>query len=308
MSSHPANILVVDDERPLADLYAEWLESEYRVSSAYGGEAALAQVSAETDVVLLDRRMPDLSGDDVLAEIRSQELPCQVAMVTAVEPDFDIVEMGFDDYIVKPLDREELLDLVRELLTLEDLGSGAKQYHSHTAKQTVLENQKNDQELRSNSRYNELSDGIEAYEQVIVALAEEAIGAAKQQQLSSGNKDKRDELREWERKLESLDPDDPLYRVAHERVEELKSNLGTEQNQGRQQFLEAVSKDFVAEGHWLHSTVRRALNLVIHGRDRERFVINRRPLTDDTELNAASKFELSQEVRELAKSELDSPA
>lgn len=305
MSNNSANILVVDDEQPLADLYAEWLESEYRVKSVYGGEAALAEVGGETDIVLLDRRMPDLTGDDVLAEIRSRELRCQVAMVTAVEPDFDIVEMGFDDYIVKPLNREEVLDLVQQLLTLENLGAGAKQYHSHTAKQSVLENQKNDQELQSNSRYNELSDGIEAYEQVIVALAEEAIQAVKQEQFSSDHADKRDELREWERKLESLDSDDSLYRVAQERVEELKSNLGTEQHLGRQQFLEAVAEDFVAGGHWLDPTVRRALNLVIHGRDRERFVVNRRPLTADTALDAAAKFELSQEIRELAKSELN---
>ncbi len=65
-------VLVVDDEQGLADLYANWLEDRYTVHTSYNGTDALETLSQEIDVVLLDRRMPDMSGDEVLTEIRNR--------------------------------------------------------------------------------------------------------------------------------------------------------------------------------------------------------------------------------------------
>ena len=81
-------VLVVEDEPDLADLYATWLKIDYSVRTAYGGEEAVEQLDDEIDVVLLDRRMPGLSGDEVLTKIRERGIDCYVSMVTAVEPDF----------------------------------------------------------------------------------------------------------------------------------------------------------------------------------------------------------------------------
>jgi len=106
MSEQPPLVLVVEDEPDLADLYAAWLGDEYRVRTAYGGQEALDELDEaddEVDAILLDRRMPGLSGDEVLAAVRERGIDCRVAMVTAVEPDFDILKMGFDDYLVKPV-------------------------------------------------------------------------------------------------------------------------------------------------------------------------------------------------------------
>jgi CheY-like chemotaxis protein len=65
-----ATVLVVDDEQRAADTYANVLASEYDTRTAYGGEEALELVeTADFDVVLLDRRMPELTGDDILAAI-----------------------------------------------------------------------------------------------------------------------------------------------------------------------------------------------------------------------------------------------
>ncbi len=87
MSDDLPLVLVVEDEPDLADLYATWLRGEYRVRVAYGGREALEKLDDEVEVVLLDRRMPDLSGDEALKEIRERGFDCRVAMVTAVEPD-----------------------------------------------------------------------------------------------------------------------------------------------------------------------------------------------------------------------------
>lgn len=92
-------VLIVEDEQPLADLYAAWLTETYSIRTAYDGEQALDQLDEQVAVVLLDRRMPQLSGDDVLERIRERNYDCHVAMVSGVHPDFDIIEMGFDDYL-----------------------------------------------------------------------------------------------------------------------------------------------------------------------------------------------------------------
>jgi len=59
-------------------------------------------IDETVDVVLLDRMMPGMSGQEVLAAIRERGLDCRVAMVTAVDADFDVIEMGFDEYLGKP--------------------------------------------------------------------------------------------------------------------------------------------------------------------------------------------------------------
>jgi len=155
-------VLVVDDERDLADLYAAWLGEGYDVRVAYGGERALELIDDTVDVALVDRLMPDRSGDEVVEEIRARGFDCRVAMVTAVEPDFDILDLGFDDYVVKPVRREELLDVVETLLTRETYDSQLQEYFSLISKRAALETQKSERELADSEEYGELTARIDA--------------------------------------------------------------------------------------------------------------------------------------------------
>jgi DNA-binding response OmpR family regulator len=132
-------VLVVDDETSLADLYTTILETEYTVRTATSGSEALQKADDAVDVVLLDRRMPDMAGDEVLAELREQSLTAQVAMLTAVEPDVDIVEMPFDDYKVKPVDRSDLLGLVETLLERATYDEHSQEFFSLASKKASLE-------------------------------------------------------------------------------------------------------------------------------------------------------------------------
>lgn len=306
MPPKPASVLVVDDERELADLYTAWLEADYDVSTAYGGQSALEAVDASTDVVILDRRMPGVGGDEVLERTRARKLKCHVAMVTAVEPDFDILDMGFDDYEVKPVDREDLHGLVERMLAFDEIGPGAKRYYAQLSKKSALEEQKLAEELAANAEFSELSAGVETYGKTVIALAEDAIRAIKHKQLSPDHLGKRVELQDWENKLESLDPDDPLNRVARERVEELKAESDGEGDGAKERFLETIADEFIAENHWIDPTVRRAINLALYDRDREKVIINREALTDLAQRDTKTKFDVSQDVRKLAKDELSS--
>ena len=154
------HILVVEDETELAELFAEWLSEEYDVEVAMDGETALELVDDDTDVVLLDRLMPGLSGDEVLEEVRDRGIDCRVSMVTAVEPDFDIIEMGFDTYLVKPVTRETLEETIEDLLSRNSYEEGVQQLFSLSSKKALLESEKSQSALADNEEYQELTEQI----------------------------------------------------------------------------------------------------------------------------------------------------
>jgi len=155
-------VLVVDDEPDLADLYAAWLGEGYETRVAYGGNEAIELFDEAVDVALIDRLMPEMSGDEVLEHIRDTGHDCQVAMVTAVEPDFDIIEMGFDDYLVKPILRDELLEAVQNLLSRGDYDSQLRDLYALVSKRAALVTQKSEEELAGSEEYQELEERIEA--------------------------------------------------------------------------------------------------------------------------------------------------
>ena len=145
--SEKPSVLVVDDEAEVADVYALRLRDEYEVETAYGGAEALERVEDDLDVVLLDRRMPNVSGDDVLARIRDRGVDCRVIMITAVDPDFDIVEMPFDDYLCKPVEKRDLVGAIEQQLTATRYDERLTEYLEVTSKLGLLEAEKTEAEL-----------------------------------------------------------------------------------------------------------------------------------------------------------------
>jgi len=154
-------VLVVEDQPDVAETYELWLADEYEVRRAATGEEALSLVEG-TDVVLLDRMMPGLSGDEVLSEIRARGVDCRVAMVSAVDPDFDIVEMGFDDYVTKPPRREDLLGTIEDLLERSEYQSHVRRQRSLARKKALLEDQKSPEELAASDAFQDLLAEIES--------------------------------------------------------------------------------------------------------------------------------------------------
>lgn len=162
--STPATVLVVDDEEAYVDAYATWIGERYRVKTATSGESAIEQLDTDVDVVLLDRRMPGLSGDEVLRTIRNRGFDCRVAMITAVEPDFDIVGMGFDEYLVKPVSRKDLFDVVETLLTRAEFDARVQECFSLVSKKTALESVMDPDQLRTADEYRRLKERIDQIE------------------------------------------------------------------------------------------------------------------------------------------------
>ncbi|MEU5863087.1 MULTISPECIES: response regulator transcription factor [unclassified Nonomuraea] len=106
-------VLVVEDERMLAGAIAEWLREEtHAVDLAHDGEAALERIAVnDYDVVVLDRDLPRVHGDDVCRELVASDSDARVLMLTAAAQLDDRVSglsMGADDYLTKPFALPEL--------------------------------------------------------------------------------------------------------------------------------------------------------------------------------------------------------
>jgi DNA-binding response OmpR family regulator len=153
-------VLVVEDDPAVARVYARDLSGEYDVRTVETGEAALSAIDGSVDVVLLDRRMPGLSGDEVLSEIRSRGLDCRVAIVSAVDPDFDIIDMGFDAYVTKPPDEGELRATVADLSSRDGYTDRVREFHSLVETRATLRAEKTPGELRASEEFARLEDRI----------------------------------------------------------------------------------------------------------------------------------------------------
>ncbi|PSP58554.1 hypothetical protein BRC72_05405 [Halobacteriales archaeon QH_7_66_36] len=148
-------VLAVDDEPRITQSFDIWLDG-YEVLTAMSGEEALSAVSDRVDVVLLDRHMPGMSGDEVLERIRERDVSPRVAMITGVEPNFDIVDMPFDDYVEKPVGPEVVADTVERLLDRTTYDERIGELETVAGKIALLEDTYTDAELEDHETFTEL--------------------------------------------------------------------------------------------------------------------------------------------------------
>jgi two-component system, OmpR family, KDP operon response regulator KdpE len=123
-------ILLVEDERKVASFIARALrENSYAVDIAESGEKALELTTDVTyDAILLDVRLPGLSGIQVCREMRQQGMEAPVLMLTArglVEQRVEGLDAGADDYLTKPFGVNELLARLRVALRHAQAGASA---------------------------------------------------------------------------------------------------------------------------------------------------------------------------------------
>ena len=174
MSREATRVLIVEDKKDLATAYSKVLSKEYDVTTAIGGAQALEMVDESADIVLLDRRMPGISGDEVLATIRDRGLSVAVGLITAVEPAADILEMDLDEYVLKPIDNEELLTLVAELVHRRACSDDLRKYFALASKRWAFEHA----DRQDSAVYETLTDRLEQARQSLDTDPDAASGPA----------------------------------------------------------------------------------------------------------------------------------
>ena len=120
------NILIVDDEKIVRDSLFHWFEEEgYNVDTAEDGESALKKYEKNKyDLLLLDMKMPGMSGIDLLTKIKSIDKEALVILITAfasVPTAITALKQGAYDYVTKPVDPDELTHLVKKALEQRSL-------------------------------------------------------------------------------------------------------------------------------------------------------------------------------------------
>lgn len=115
------SILVIDDDDSLRDTIALMLEQEgFRVTtSADGRDGYQKAVAGKPDLVLVDLKLPGMSGTDICRQLRTDKVSTPIIVLSAAGDEIDkvlLLEIGADDYVVKPFGRRELIARIRAVL------------------------------------------------------------------------------------------------------------------------------------------------------------------------------------------------
>jgi DNA-binding NtrC family response regulator len=138
-------ILIVDDEKSIRDIFTLVLEEKgYAVRSAENGAAGTAAAAAfRPDVLLLDMNLPDMSGLDVLADVRARLPGCRIIIITAygtIKNAVEATKLGAYAYLEKPVDNEELLLLVERALEVKQLEAEVEELRTVLTSRYAFEN------------------------------------------------------------------------------------------------------------------------------------------------------------------------
>ena len=118
-------ILIIDDDKSLLESYTVLLEDEFQVSTAESGERGLDLLRHEdVHLVLLDVRLPDMNGIEVLRRIKALDENVDVIMITAVKDvrvAVEAIKLGAYDYLEKPFEIDDILSLLRRTLEHQNL-------------------------------------------------------------------------------------------------------------------------------------------------------------------------------------------
>ncbi|MDE5911768.1 MAG: response regulator transcription factor, partial [Clostridia bacterium] len=123
--------LVVEDDKALSDMLCRMLSSIGETEAAYDGESGLHKIlTNDYDIVILDIMLPKMNGEEVLRGVRRHKLTPIIILsaIGMLERKVEFLNLGADDYMVKPFSREELLARVQATMRRYHRDFGALKY------------------------------------------------------------------------------------------------------------------------------------------------------------------------------------
>ncbi|MFB6185572.1 MAG: response regulator transcription factor [Halobacteriaceae archaeon] len=150
-ASDTKKVLIVEDDDELANLYKDWLPNEFSAGVVNTGTQFREKIDDTIDVILMDRRLPDMTGDKLVSNVRSSDITCSVVMVSSVSPDGDIIGVDIDDYVTKPVSQEKLLRVLKKVFNRHQYNRQLQFYVALLTKRVRLdaENKHIDETVRS---------------------------------------------------------------------------------------------------------------------------------------------------------------
>lgn len=162
-----ARVLVVMGIEHIAETYEQSLQDEYEVDTAVGLEEAFAVIDEDHDVVILDRQLSQDTDVVVVDELQKQGVDCRIILVFDEEPQTSVLELGCTDYIVTPVDGQELNETVRRVIQIGEYVDRRRELGSKKLTRNVMEVEHSESELASDDTYRELTAEIERLESVV---------------------------------------------------------------------------------------------------------------------------------------------
>ena len=139
----PFYIMVVDDEEAMRESLSGWLVKQgYRVQTAGSGPEALSYLAQDSyDLLLIDIKMPEMDGLELLRLVKSEHPQVLVIMITAygsIENAIESMKRGADDYLLKPFDPEQLMILIEKMVQQRALLEENQTLKDRLAEQTLV--------------------------------------------------------------------------------------------------------------------------------------------------------------------------
>lgn len=167
VKSSQADVLIVDENQKLADLYAGWLADTYSVRVAYNESQAVQCFDESVKVVLLEHCPPASASDELIKKVNDSEHNCQVVLLTEVDPDDEAIGTTFDNYLPKPINYVDLKQTVDQLLDRVDYNKQIGKYARLTTRKATLKAEKSPPRLRDDVRFQQLESRIERLESTV---------------------------------------------------------------------------------------------------------------------------------------------
>lgn len=126
MAANRPKVLLVEDEPSMAEVYAAYLaEDDYDVTTVDLGKQAIKFLDdTPPDIALLDLKLPDMDGFEILRHIHDQQLPTEAIMITgqgSMNTAIEAMKLGARDFLVKPFDKNRLLLTIKNVLENQEL-------------------------------------------------------------------------------------------------------------------------------------------------------------------------------------------
>lgn len=107
-------VLFVDDEEGILDLYRIMCENKYNVETLSQGTRAVEEFDNSIDIAFFDRRMPDMSGYEVIKKIQNEGYETPMIIISGSDEDESPTDADYKEYLKKPIDQDEIFNAIDE--------------------------------------------------------------------------------------------------------------------------------------------------------------------------------------------------